>query len=271
METHYEVQVLTQVNTAPTNEYEIVIRAIEDQERESRVPLSVRSSDTIANVKRQYSELQGVRLNGRELVYNGLQLRDDRTLESYGVRAGQALALIPRLAEYGFVIFAILPDKRLPLMVLGSDTVYALKLKIEESEGISPKRQQISLAGKTLEDQQSLSQYSISRETEVTVEEKLKERAPSAVKRSPRSHDGEFQIFVKNLAGKTVTLWVSPEDKVEELKAKLEEKEDIPSREQRLLVGGKQLEDGRRVKDYNIQKESTLHLVLRLRGGIYHS
>lgn len=170
METHYEVQVLTQVNTAPTNEYEIVIRAIEDQERESRVPLSVRSSDTVADVKRKYSELQGVRLNGREFVYNGMQLRDDRTLESYGVRAGQALALIPRLAEYGFVIFAILPDKRLPLMVLGSDTVYALKLKIQESEGISPKRQQISLAGKALEDQQSLSQYSISRETEVTVE-----------------------------------------------------------------------------------------------------
>lgn len=169
METRYEVQVSTQVSTVPHDGYEIVIRALEG-EREFRVPIPVRSSDTISNIKHKYSETQGVRLNGREFFYDGKQLKDDRTLESYGVQAGGVIALTPRLTEYGFIIFAILPDKRLPLMVLGSDTVSALKQKIEEIEGIPSKRQRIAIAGKRLEDERSLSEYSISRDTEVTVE-----------------------------------------------------------------------------------------------------
>lgn len=76
-----------------------------------------------------------------------------------------------------------------------------------------------------------------------------------------------MQIFIKTLTGRTITIIVEPTDTVRNVKEKIKDKDAVPVNEQRLLYAGKELKDEDKLLEYNIQMESTIHLVLRLPGG----
>ena len=131
-----------------------------------------------------------------------------------------------------------------------TDTIKAVKSKIEEEEGIPPGQQRLIFAGKTLEDGHALSDNNIRNDPSMHL-------VPTST----------MQTRFSTIMRKVFTLILEPYDSVEEVMAKIEEKEGTPVENQRLVCEGRQLVDGRVLSDYPFIKEGSLiNIVLRLQG-----
>lgn len=164
---------------------------------------------------------------------------------------GLASALcIPRGGMQLFV--KTLTGKTVSIEVEEGESIEDVKAKIAEKEGIPPEQQRLIFGGQQLQDSKTLDDYDVGDDSTLHLVLRLR---------------GGMQLFVKTLTGKTVSIEVEEGESIEDVKAKIAEKEGIPPEQQRLIFGGQQLQDSKTLDDYDVGDDSTLHLVLRLRGG----
>ncbi|KAH7832664.1 putative polyubiquitin [Monocercomonoides exilis] len=213
--------------------------------------LNVENTDTVASVKKKVEDEEGIPPERQILVFSGEQLEDRKTLRECGVCEECTLYVVIRKKFGMSILVKTTTGKTFTLNVERTDTIEAVKRKIQDKGGIRAEQQILMFSGERLEEGKTLRDYGVEKEDIVRLVYKI----------------SKMQLCLKGTHGRDDYLNAESKDaigySVEYVKQKIQGQEGIPSELQSLVFAGKELEDGKLLQDYHVQEDDTLRLALR--------
>ncbi|KAJ0817846.1 putative Ubiquitin-like domain-containing protein [Helianthus annuus] len=216
------------------------------------ISLLVNPTDTIEEVKSQIEYEEEVPVDEQVLIFNEMVLADSGTLSEFHINRKSTITLVRKsrgFTESMQIFIKMLTGETITLQVKPLDTIHNIKAKIQDEVNIPHDEQELIFNEMYLQDIDTLASYNISSKSTLTFS---------------RTSGGLMRIFIQTSLGRIITLKVKSSDTVQNVKFKIQNMEGSPPCQQRLIFNAQQLLDSCTLADYDVNKDSTIDLVLRL-------